>query len=82
VQVHPDADSMAFHLQLLREHISGATDDTGPIDITVSNQIFGPPNDSLLSMLNEFDPDVPMTIKPQPIAGFTRSAAEEKQASA
>jgi quinol monooxygenase YgiN len=76
VQVHPDADSMATHLQLLREHISGAVGEEGPIDLTVSNQIFGTPNDAVLQMFGEFDPGVPMTVKPLPVAGFTRSAAE------
>lgn len=61
MQVHPDAESMAFHLQLLREHISGASDDAGPIDVTVTNHIFGSPNDAVLELLEEVDPGVPMT---------------------
>jgi len=77
VQVHPDADSMLFHLRLLREHISGAVGGEGPIDVTVSNQIFGTPSDAVLEMLGEFDPGVPLTVKPLPVAGFTRSAAEQ-----
>ena len=80
VQVHPDADSMLFHLRLLREHIGGAVGDEGPIDITVNNQIFGTPSDALLEMLGEFDPGVPLTIRPLPVAGFTRSAAEQTPA--
>jgi hypothetical protein len=80
VQVHPDADSMLFHLQLLREHISGAVGDEGPIDVTVNNQIFGIPSDAVLEMLGEFDPGVPLTVKPLSVAGFTRSAAEQTPA--
>ena len=80
VQVHPDADSMLFHLRLLREHISGAVGDEGPIDVTVNNQIFGIPSNAVLEMLGEFDPGVPLTIKPLPVAGFTRSAAEQTPA--
>jgi hypothetical protein len=80
VQVHPDADSMLFHLRLLSEHISGAVGDEGPIDVTVNNQIFGIPSDDVLEMLGEFDPGVPLTIKPLPVAGFTRSAAEQAPA--
>ena len=76
VQVHPDADSMLFHLRLLREHIAGAVGDEGPIDVTVNNQIFGTPSDAVLEMLGEFDPGVPLTVKPLSLAGFTRSAAE------
>jgi hypothetical protein len=80
VQVHPDADSMLFHLQLLRKHISGAVGDEGPIDVTVNNQIFGIPSDAVLEMLGEFDPGVPLTVKPLSVAGFTRSAAEQTPA--
>jgi len=80
VQVHPDADSMLFHLRLLREHISGAVGEEGPIDVTVNNQIFGTPSDAVLEMLGEFDPGVPLTVKPLSVAGFTRSAAEHSPA--
>ena len=80
VQVHPDADSMLFHLRLLREHISGAVGEEGPIDVTVSNQIFGTPSDAVLDMLGEFDPGVPLAVKPLPVAGVTRSAAEQTPA--
>jgi quinol monooxygenase YgiN len=79
VQVHPDADSMVSHMQLLHEHISGAGGEEGPIDVTASNQIYGVPNDAVLGMIEKFDPGVPFTIKPLPLAGFTRSAAGEAQ---
>jgi len=80
VQVHPDADSMLVHLRLLREHISGAVGEEGPINVTVNNQIFGTPSDAVLEMLGEFDPGVPLTVKPLSVAGFTRSAAEQTPA--
>ena len=80
VQVHPDADSMLFHLRLLREHISGAAGEQGPIDVTVNNQIFGTPSEAVLEMLGEFDPGVPLTVKPLSVAGFTRSAADQTAA--
>ena len=80
VQVHPDADSMLFHLRLLREHISGAVGEEGPIDVTVNNQIFGTPSDAVLEMLGEFDPGVPLTVKPLSVAGFTRSTADQTPA--
>lgn len=76
VQVHPDADSLVSHMQLLREHISGAGGDEGPIDVTTSNQIYGVPSDAVLDVLKEFDPDVQPTIKPLPLAGFTRRAPD------
>lgn len=79
VHVHPDADSLISHMKLLREHISGAGSEEGPIDVTTSNQIYGVPNDAVLEMLEEFDPGVPLTIKPLLLAGFTRSAASDAQ---
>ena len=82
VQVHPDADSMVSHMKLLHEHISGAGSDEGPIDVTTSNQIYGIPDDAVLEMIEGFDPGVPLTIKPLPLAGFTRSAASEAQSPA
>jgi len=39
-------------------------------------------NNTVLEMIEEFDPDVPMTIKPLPLAGFTRSATGEAHRSA
>src|SRR5262245_14645004 len=77
VQVHPDAESMLFHMQVLREHISGAYEEEGPVDVTTSIQLFGTPGDDALSMIKSFNEDVPVIVKPIPIGGFTRSAAQE-----
>ena len=82
VQIHPDADSMVSHMQLLHEHISGAGGEESSIDVTTSNQIYGVPNDVVLEMIVGFDPGVPLTIKPLPLAGFTRSAAGGAQSAA
>ena len=46
------------------------------------HQIYGVPNDTVLEMIEEFDPRVPLTIKPLPLAGFTRSAAGGAQRAA
>ena len=82
VQVHQDADSMVSHMQLLREHISAAGGAGSSIDVTTSNQIYGLANDAVLEMIEEFDPGVPLTIKPLRLAGFTRSAASEAESPA
>ena len=58
VQVHPDADSLVSHMQLLRERISGAGGEEGSIDVTTSSQIYGVPNPAVLEMIEEFDPGV------------------------
>jgi quinol monooxygenase YgiN len=75
VQVHPDADSMVFHMRLLRDHIASAGDDDSAIDVQTSNQIYGTPNETVLEMIEQFDPGVPLIVKPRPLDGFTRPAA-------
>ena len=82
VQVHPDADSLVSHMQLLHEHIAGAGSEGSSIDVTTSNQIYGVPNDAVLEMVEEFDPGVPLAIKPLSLAGFTRSATGEAHSAA
>jgi hypothetical protein len=77
VQVHPDADSMLFHMQLLSEHITSAYEEQSPIDVATSNQIYGTPSEAVLEMIEQFDPGVPLIVKPQPLGGFVRSAAEQ-----
>ncbi len=72
VQVHPDADSMVFHMRLLHEHIASASDEDSAIDVQTSNQIYGTPNKTVLKMIEQFDPGVPLIVKPRPLGGFTR----------
>jgi quinol monooxygenase YgiN len=71
VQVHPDAASMEFHMQLIAEHLSGAFD---VIDAIVSEQYFGPMTDALAETLAQWEsPEVVTTKLPVHEAGFTRS---------
>jgi hypothetical protein len=75
VQVHPDADSMLFHMQVVREHITEAYADS--LDVTTSIQVYGPPSDTVLEMIRQFStPEVPLGLKPRHLAGFTRSSAK------
>jgi quinol monooxygenase YgiN len=75
VQVHPDADSMLSHMQVVREHISEAYADS--LDATTSIQVYGPPSDAVLEMMKQLStPEVPLRVKAQHLAGFTRSAAD------
>jgi quinol monooxygenase YgiN len=46
VQVHPDAESMMFHMQVVRQHITGAYADS--LEQTTSMAVYGPPNDDVL----------------------------------
>jgi len=78
VQIHPDADSMLFHMQLLREHISSASDDESPLDVTTNVQVYGTLGDDVLAMIRQFNPEgTPLIVKPRPLGGFVRSAAEQ-----
>jgi hypothetical protein len=82
VQVHPDAESMLFHMQVMREHIESALDDEGELDQTLGIQIFGTPNDAVLGMIEHLSQEgAPVTVKPHGLSGFTRSSAEASRVS-
>jgi hypothetical protein len=71
VQVHPDADSMVFHMELIAEHAASAYADT--IDATTGIQVFGSPGNIATEMLRRHaGADVPLSIKPYHLGGFTR----------
>ena len=70
VQVHPDADSMLFHMQVAHEHISQAAEEQL---VTRDIQIFGPPNEAVLGMIDQLSQSgVPLIVKPKHFSGFTR----------
>lgn len=78
VQVHPDAESMLLHMQLLHEHISSAYDEDSALDVTTNIQVYGTPTDAVLAMIEQLTPEGTTSIvKPRPLAGFTRSAAQQ-----
>ena len=74
VQVHPDVDSMEFHMKLIREHVEQAFAEF--LAGTVGMQIYGTITDSALATMEQLGGPAPSTVKPQGIGGFTRSAAE------
>jgi quinol monooxygenase YgiN len=74
VQVHPDVDSMEFHMKLIREHVEQAFADF--LEDTVGMQIYGVTSDSALQMMEQLGGHAPLTVKRRGIGGFTRSAAE------
>lgn len=70
VQVHPDAESMLFHLGLLAEHGHASGD---YLDFTRSrSQIYGAPSDELLEAIKRFG--IPVTLS-TPQGGFSRLPA-------
>jgi hypothetical protein len=71
VQVHPDADSMEFHMQVVRERAARAYAET--LEATTSIQVFGTPSDSIFQMLRQqAGSGIPLSIKPHHLGGFTR----------
>lgn len=74
VQVHPDAASMQFHMQVVREHITHAYEEL--LDETTSMQVFGNLTDAASAMMQQLAGlGVPLSVKPGPLGGFTRSSA-------
>jgi hypothetical protein len=71
VQIHPDADSMALHMELIAERAAAAYAAT--LEATTSIQVFGTPSTAILEMLErQAGAGVPLTVKPLHLGGFTR----------
>ena len=72
VQVHPDADSMAFHMGIIGDRAAAAYAET--VDVTTSIQVYGPPSDAVLEMLRrQAGSGVPQIVKRYHLGGFTRA---------
>jgi len=73
VQVHPDAASMERHMQVVHEHISHAYEEL--LEETTSIQVFGVLSAAAKEMMLQLaGAGVPLSVKSQPLGGFTRSA--------
>ena len=71
VQVHPDTDSMEFHMEVVRERAERAYVET--LDSTMGIQVYGTPTQGILEMLSRTaGSGVPVTVKPYHLGGFTR----------
>ncbi len=71
VQIHPDADSMRFHMGVVAERAAAAYADT--VEATTSVQVFGMPSNAILEMLeHQAGAGVPVSVKPLHLGGFTR----------
>jgi hypothetical protein len=79
VQVHPDADSMAFHMQVAFEKIAGFDQ---YLD-TQSVEVYGVPNDAVLGMMKQIGEQafagstMAVSVRTNPVGGFTRTHASE-----
>ena len=75
VQVHPDAASMAFHMAVVREHITSAYEEL--LDETTSIQVFGELDDATRAMMQHLaGSGVPIVVQSEPLAGFTRDGSD------
>jgi hypothetical protein len=70
VQVHPDADSMEFHMQVLGQKISEAYEF---LERTERIEVYGTPSDQVLEMMRQLaGSGVPLSVKVNHLGGFTR----------
>jgi hypothetical protein len=71
VQLHPDAESMACHMEVVAERAAAAYAET--VAATTSIQVFGTPSNAVLEMLErQAGAGVPLTVKSFHLGGFTR----------
>ena len=72
IQVHPDADSFAFHMGAVRERAARAYAET--LEATTSIQVYGTPGESVLAMLTQqAGTGVALSVRPNHLGGFTRA---------
>ncbi len=73
VQVHPDAESMEFHMQTIGKHVGEAYDRF--LDGTERIDVYGVPSGGVLEMIRHLaSMNEPLNVTVRPVAGFTRSA--------
>jgi len=73
VQVHPDATSMVFHMEVIAEHLETAGE---WLDNVVASEVYGTPPDGFVEGQKQWEVD-PATLRVLPVheAGFTRTSA-------
>jgi hypothetical protein len=71
VQLHPDAQSMEFHVGVVGERAAQAYGET--LEATTQIQVFGTPSDAVLETLRaQAGAGVPLSVHPEHLGGFTR----------
>jgi hypothetical protein len=72
VQVHPDAASFEFHMEVVRERAMRAYEET--LDGTTGVEVFGAPTEAVLAMLRQqAGSGVHYTVRQHHLGGFIRS---------
>lgn len=72
VQVHPDEDSMAFHMQVAADHFAQAYEF---LDSTKSIQIYGTSSGALVEQMKQVSSPEVAVIAKQELTGFNRLPA-------
>jgi hypothetical protein len=73
VQIHPDAESLRFHTELIAERAVRAYAET--LDATVSIELYGDPGEEAIANLRESAGErFRLTVRPHLLGGFTRTA--------
>ena len=71
VQLHADAESMAFHLEAVAERAARAYAET--LEATTGIQVFGTPSNPVVEMSRrQAGSGVPLNVKPHHLGGFVR----------
>jgi hypothetical protein len=72
VQIHPDAESVRLHTEVVAGHAARAYEET--LDATVAIELYGAPDDEIVAMLRrQAGAGVRVLIRPHHLGGFTRS---------
>jgi quinol monooxygenase YgiN len=70
VQVHPDAESMVHHMEVITEHIGTAY--ANFLERESRYQIYGTPRAGVLELIQQADGEDEAPTSQEPFAGFTR----------
>jgi hypothetical protein len=71
VQVHPDAASMEFHMEVVADRAARAYAET--LEATTSVEVYGEPSDPVLEMLRrQAGTGVQLMVRRHHLGGFTR----------
>ena len=70
VQVHPDAESMVHHMEVITEHVATAYVDF--LERDSRWQIYGTPRAGVLELIQQTSGEEELPTSQEPFAGFTR----------
>jgi quinol monooxygenase YgiN len=70
VQVHPDAESMIHHMEVITDHVTTAY--ANFLERESQYQIYGTPRAGVLELIQQMDGSEEAPTSQEPFAGFTR----------